>query len=102
MSYRRSVRISNHEKRGEIVINPAGWSWMGDIYNVPLLYDAEGRLIGSKSPVALDRHFFPVERCGRDKRHRIVYARRMKEQFEINVAETLTFRNIEMTYHNRD
>ena len=87
-------------KRGEIVINPAAWRWMGDIYNVTLLYDAERRLIGVKSPVALDRHFFPVGRCGRGTRQHIIHARRLIKQFEINVNETLIFQNIEMTYYN--
>ena len=102
-SRERSARLYvSLNKRGEIVINPAAWSWMGDIYNVTLLYDAERQLIGVKSPVALDRHFFRVKPYGRGKRQRIVRARRMIEQFGITIDETLDFRNIEMTYHNRE
>lgn len=102
-SARRSERFYvSLTKRSEIVINPAAWSWLGDIYNVALLYDAEKQLLGVKFPVAGDRGYFSVRRCGRGRRHRIIYARRMVEQFGITIKETMVFRNPEMTHFNRE
>ncbi len=75
---------------------------MRDTASVTLLYDTAQRRIGVKYPVPLDRHFFRVRRYGRHKQQRIVRARRLIKQYDIAVNETLIFRNVEMTYHNRE
>ena len=89
-------------RRGEFVINPAAWSWLGEVANVTLLYDSERALIGIKFPVAVDRHFFRVCRYGRGKRQRIVRALRMVRQFRIHVDQTIVFRDIERSFYNHE
>ncbi len=89
-------------KRGEFVMNPAAWRWLGDVANVTLLYDEERGLIGIKYPVAIDRHFFRVKPYGRRKRQRIVRAARMIRQFGISVQETLVFKPVRKMVYNKE
>lgn len=87
-------------RRGEFVINPAAWRWLGETANVTLLYDEERSLIGIKYPVAIDRNFFRVRQYGRGKRQRIVRAQRMMSQFRISVNRTLVFTSVQKVLYN--
>src|SRR5262245_53703423 len=78
-------------KRGEIVLNPAVWGWIGGPASVTLLYDAAAKAIAVKYPVPADHHFFPMRRYGRGRKLRIVRAAQLLKQFGIEVAETLVF-----------
>ncbi|HQZ97280.1 MAG TPA: hypothetical protein PLP21_13240 [Pyrinomonadaceae bacterium] len=88
-------------RRGEFVINPAAWRWLGETANVTLLYDEERSLIGIKYPVAIDRNFFRVRRYGRGKRQRIVRAQRMISQFGISINRTLVFTSIQKVLYDQ-
>ncbi|MEQ1603817.1 MAG: hypothetical protein ABL999_03025 [Pyrinomonadaceae bacterium] len=89
-------------RRGEFVINPAAWRWLGETANVTLLYEEEHALIGIKYPVAVDRNFFRVRRYGRGKRQRIVRAQRMVNQFGISINRTIVFTSIQkVTYDEK-
>lgn len=48
-----------------------------------------------KIPVALDQNFFPVRRYGRDRKMRIIRAKRLLKQFDLQIDHTLIFKNAE-------
>lgn len=81
-------------RRGEIAMNAAAFRAIGQPASVTLLYDAKTRRMGVKSPVAIDRHFFPVRHAGRGGRTLIVSAARMLKQFGIEVSTTRVFRDV--------
>ena len=78
-------------KRGEIVLNDTAWRHIGRPYNATLLFDAANGQLGVKAPVPADRFFFPVRRYGRGGRNRIIRAKRMMDQFGIEISGTLVF-----------
>ncbi len=92
----RPVRLyASLNRRGEIVLGQTAWRWLGDLPRVTLLYDAAQQMIGVKSPVGLDLHFFPLCKYGRGKRQRIVRARKMIRDLGIEVDTTLVFQGVQ-------
>ena len=83
-------------KRGEILMNLAAFAAIKEPANVTLLFDAKQRRIGVKFPVREDKSFFPVRRCGRGRRTRVVRALRLLRQSGFNVDETIVFKDVEI------
>lgn len=81
-------------RRGEIYFNQEVFRAIGRPANVTLLFDPAGRRLAVKFPVAWDRHFFPVRRCGRNKKTLVVRAARMLKQFNMTVPETILLWNL--------
>ena len=81
-------------RRGEIYFNQAVFHAIGRPANVTLLFDPANRRLAIKFPVPLDRHFFPVRRCGRNKKTLVVHAARMLKQFNMTVPETILLWNL--------
>ena len=91
----RKVHVSLN-KRGEISMNLAAFAAIKEPANVTLLFDAKQRRIGIKFPVTADKNFFPVRRCGRGARTRVVRALRLLRQSGFNIDETIVFKDIEI------
>lgn len=83
-------------RRGEIYFNQAVFDAIGRPANVTLLFDATARRLAIKFPLAIDRHFFPVRRAGRNKKTLVVHAARMLKQFDITVPETTPLWNLRL------
>ncbi len=87
-------------RRGEIALNAQAFKAIGSPWNVTLMYDAVTRCIAVKSPSSEQN--FPVGAYGRDKKMKVVRARKLLIQFGIKVERTLVFREIREEIHGRE
>ncbi len=78
--------------RGEIALTAQAFKAIGSPWNVTLMYDAATRCIAVKFPTSEQN--FAVGAYGRDRKMKVVRARKLLIQFGIKVERTLVFRDI--------
>jgi hypothetical protein len=76
--------------RGEIAMNDATWNELGRPWFVVVLFEPASRLIGIRFAKPETRNALPVRLYGASKA-RVVRARRLLRQFDIEITETLRF-----------